>query len=105
MSTLPTTKHSSKRFRHYQHQGDNQHHLRLGTGTLTIIVIIITIVIETIIIIINITIVLRLGTGTLATVVGWGRMGVHEGAPHSSVLQAVTVPVLTRRLPLLSSSS
>ena len=38
----------------------------------------------------------RLGAGTLATVVGWGRMGVHEGAPHSSVLQAVTVPVLTR---------
>jgi len=39
---------------------------------------------------------LWLGAGTLATVVGWGRMGVHEGAPHSSVLQAVTVPVLTR---------
>ena len=42
------------------------------------------------------TIITRLGAGTLATVVGWGRMGVHEGAPHSSVLQAVTVPVLTR---------
>ena len=27
---------------------------------------------------------------------GWGRLGVHEGAPHSSTLQAVTVPVLTR---------
>jgi len=39
---------------------------------------------------------LWLGPGTLATVVGWGRMGVYEGAPHSSVLQAATVPVLTR---------
>lgn len=34
--------------------------------------------------------------GTLATVTGWGRLGVYEGAPHSSTLQAVTVPVLTR---------
>jgi len=39
---------------------------------------------------------LYLEPGTLATVTGWGRLGVHEGAPHSSTLQAVTVPVLTR---------
>lgn len=39
---------------------------------------------------------LWLGPGTLATVVGWGRMGVYEGAPHSNTLQAVNVPVLTR---------
>ena len=39
---------------------------------------------------------LHLEPGTLATVTGWGRLGVHEGAPHSSTLQAVTVPVLTR---------
>ena len=32
--------------------------------------------------------------GTLATVVGWGRLGRDEDAPHSNVLQAVTVPVL-----------
>ncbi len=31
---------------------------------------------------------------TLATVVGWGRLGSHESDPHSNVLQAVTVPVL-----------
>ena len=39
---------------------------------------------------------LYLEPGTLATVTGWGRLGVHDGAPHSSTLQAVTVPVLTR---------
>jgi len=33
--------------------------------------------------------------GSLATVVGWGRLGIYSGSPHSSVLQAVTVPVLT----------
>ena len=32
--------------------------------------------------------------GTQATVVGWGRLGREEDAPHSNVLQAVTVPVL-----------
>jgi len=32
--------------------------------------------------------------GTLATVVGWGRLGREEDAPHSNILQAVTVPVL-----------
>lgn len=32
--------------------------------------------------------------GTLATVVGWGRLGRDEDAPHSNILQAVTVPVL-----------
>ena len=37
---------------------------------------------------------LKLPQGTLATVVGWGRLGVHPGSPHSSTLQAVTVPVL-----------
>ena len=99
MSTLLTTQHSSRIFRHYQHQKEIINItivLRLGTGTLTIIIIIIITIVIVIIAIINITIALRLGTGTLATVVGWGRMGVHEGAPHSSVLQAVTVPVLTR---------
>lgn len=40
---------------------------------------------------------LYLEPGTLATVTGWGRLGVHQGAPHSSTLQAVTVPVLTRQ--------
>ena len=39
---------------------------------------------------------LVLEPGTLATVTGWGRLGVGEAAPHSSSLQAVTVPVLTR---------
>jgi len=39
---------------------------------------------------------LYLEQGTLATVTGWGRLGVYEGAPHSTTLQAVTVPVLTR---------
>jgi len=39
---------------------------------------------------------LVLESGTQATVTGWGRLGVHEGAPHSSTLQATTVPVLTR---------
>jgi hypothetical protein len=33
--------------------------------------------------------------GTLATVVGWGRLGREEGAPHSNVLQATTVPILS----------
>ena len=32
--------------------------------------------------------------GTQATVVGWGRLGRDEDAPHSNVLQAVTIPVL-----------
>ena len=32
--------------------------------------------------------------GTLATGVGWGRLGRDEDAPHSNILQAVTVPVL-----------
>ncbi|XP_023339713.1 neural cell adhesion molecule 1 [Eurytemora carolleeae] len=31
----------------------------------------------------------------LATVIGWGRIGRYVGDPHSSVLQAVTVPVLS----------
>ena len=39
---------------------------------------------------------LYLEARTQGTVVGWGRLGVEEGAPHSSTLQAVTVPVLTR---------
>jgi len=39
---------------------------------------------------------LHLHAGTLGTVTGWGRLGVHEGAPHSSTLQAVTVPILTK---------
>ena len=39
---------------------------------------------------------LYLEAGTQGTVVGWGRLGVEEGSPHSSTLQAVTVPVLTR---------
>ena len=29
----------------------------------------------------------RLNTGSLATVVGWGRLGRLNGSPHSSVLQ------------------
>ena len=33
--------------------------------------------------------------GTLATVVGWGRLGREEGAPHSNILQAATVPILS----------
>jgi len=33
--------------------------------------------------------------GTQATVVGWGRLGREEGAPHSNVLQATTVPILS----------
>ena len=44
---------------------------------------------------------LYLGEGTLGTVTGWGRLGVYEGAPHSSNLQAVTVPILTREECLL----
>ena len=39
---------------------------------------------------------LHLESGTLATVTGWGRLGVQEGAPHSQTLQAVTVLVLTK---------
>ncbi len=31
---------------------------------------------------------------TLATVVGWGRLGSRENDPHSNILQAVTIPVL-----------
>merc|ERR1719471_953538 len=38
---------------------------------------------------------LYLAEGTLGTVTGWGRLGVYEGAPHSSTLQAVTVPILS----------
>ena len=38
---------------------------------------------------------LYIEAGTQGTVVGWGRLGVEEGSPHSSTLQAVTVPVLT----------
>ena len=34
---------------------------------------------------------------TLATVVGWGRLGSREVDPHSNILQAVTVPVLADR--------
>jgi len=33
--------------------------------------------------------------GTLATVVGWGRLGREEGAPHSNILQAATIPILS----------
>ena len=33
--------------------------------------------------------------GSLATVVGWGRVGRDDGAPHSNILQAATVPVLS----------
>jgi len=33
--------------------------------------------------------------GTAATVVGWGRLGSSPGAPHSSILQAATVPILS----------
>jgi hypothetical protein len=33
--------------------------------------------------------------GSWATVVGWGRLGREEGAPHSNVLQATTVPLLS----------
>ena len=33
--------------------------------------------------------------GTQATVVGWGRLGREEGAPHSNILQAATVPILS----------
>jgi len=33
--------------------------------------------------------------GILATVVGWGRLGREEGAPHSNILQAATVPILS----------
>jgi hypothetical protein len=33
--------------------------------------------------------------GTQGTVVGWGRIGRHEDSPHSNVLQAATVPVLS----------
>ncbi len=33
--------------------------------------------------------------GSLGTVVGWGRVGRFDGAPHSSVLQAASVPVLS----------
>ena len=68
---------------------------RMGTHLIVMIIMTTNMTIMTIAITI-ITIITRLGAGTLATVVGWGRMGVHEGAPHSSVLQAVTVPVLTR---------
>lgn len=32
---------------------------------------------------------------TLATVVGWGRLGSDEADPHSNVLQAVAVPLLS----------
>ena len=32
---------------------------------------------------------------SVGTVVGWGRVGREEGAPHSSVLQAATVPILS----------
>jgi hypothetical protein len=32
---------------------------------------------------------------TLATVVGWGRLGSDESDPHSNVLQAVAVPLLS----------
>ena len=39
---------------------------------------------------------LFLEQGTQGTVTGWGRLGVEEGSPHSSILQAVTVPVLSR---------
>ena len=39
---------------------------------------------------------LYLEQGTQGTVTGWGRLGVEEGSPHSSTLQAVTVPVLTK---------
>jgi hypothetical protein len=28
--------------------------------------------------------------------VGWGRVGKEEGAPHSSLLQAATVPILSQ---------
>ncbi len=33
--------------------------------------------------------------GTDATVVGWGRLGREEGAPHSNILQAASVPILS----------
>jgi len=33
--------------------------------------------------------------GAAATVVGWGRLGRGPAAPHSSVLQAATVPILS----------
>ncbi len=33
--------------------------------------------------------------GTEATVVGWGRLGRLDGEPHSNVLQAATVPLLS----------
>lgn len=33
--------------------------------------------------------------GALGTVVGWGRIGRHEDSPHSNVLQAATVPVVS----------
>ena len=68
----------------------------MGTHLIVMIITTTNMTINMTIITITITIITRLGAGTLATVVGWGRMGVHEGAPHSSVLQAVTVPVLTR---------
>ena len=41
--------------------------------------------------------------GTQATVVGWGRTGRHDEAPHSSVLQAATIPVLSDRDCLLQT--
>ena len=33
--------------------------------------------------------------GTMGTVVGWGRIGKDDLAPHSNVLQAATVPILS----------
>ena len=69
---------------------------RMGTHLIVMIIMTTNMTIMTMTINMTIITMTRLGAGTLATVVGWGRMGVHEGAPHSSVLQAVTVPVLTR---------
>lgn len=41
--------------------------------------------------------------GTLGTVVGWGRTGRDEASPHSNVLQAATIPVLSDRQCLLET--
>ncbi len=41
--------------------------------------------------------------GTLATVVGWGRIGPWNGDPHSNVLQAATVPILSDEQCLLET--
>ena len=38
---------------------------------------------------------LHLQPGTLGTVTGWGRLGVHEGAPHSTTLQVTISQFIT----------